>query len=221
MVGVYRVFRVTVSVVVCGAVAMLVGSIALDAAADRGILPGLPETDWNPSTIAESIPGFWPSLLFATGLALGMAVESNALRRRSRARRRRLLDIFYDPNDHRYVHREFPHGGLQSVTHFKVGIHNTAGDRSLHDVVVSAGRNAFVKTVIEPAWGSRTRHIKSIAPNATEFVEFLALPGDPGSQPEGDKVRRFVIRARASDTRGISAKFEFSARAHPMIRRLV
>jgi hypothetical protein len=127
----------------------------------------------------------------------------------------------YDPNDHRFVHREFPNGGLKPVTRFTIGLHNTTSDRILHDIIVSARRNTFFKSMIEPAWSGRTQRIVRIEPNTMAFVDILGLPDDFDTQAGiGSKARRLVLRASASDTRRTSAKFVFDARAKPVMRRL-
>jgi len=226
MAGVFRVFRATVTFAVMVIIAALVGGTVFAIATDRGDSDtpiGQLDNDWNPVTVAEFVPGFWPILLFTTGLTVGMWLDAGALRRK-RLPRARPLEIIYDPNDHRYVHREFPNGQLKPMTHFTIGIHNGTGNRLLQDVVVSPRRNAFVKAIIEPAWsGARTRLIKRIEPNATEFVELLELadPSVAAAGAGGDKIRRFAIRVRAKGARGTSAKFEFNPRATPMIRRVV
>lgn len=228
MVRVYRVFRATVTFALNAVIVALFLGFVVALATDRGGSDdplGQLDRDWNPLTIAEFVPGFWPILLFATGLTIGMWLDAGALglSRLSRMRRRPLV-IVYDPDDHRFVYRAFPNGQLKPIMHFTIGIRNGAGNRPLHDVVVSARRNAFVKAMIEPAWGgARTQQIKRIEPNATEFVELLEL-ADPSSAAvgaDGDKVRRFVMRVRAKGVRRTSAKFEFNARATPMIRRVV
>lgn len=227
MVGVYRVFRAAVTFALIGVAATLFGGLVLAVATDRGVsdepVVQLNE-DWNPLTIAELVPGFWPTLLFATGLTIGMWLEAGALRRNGSSQKQQgPLEIVYDPSDHQFVYREFPNGQLKPITHFAIGIRSGPGNRPLEDIVVSASRNAFVKAMVEPVWGAPTHQIKRIEPNVTKFVEFLQVP-DAAHAPgmsNGLKVQHFVIRARAKDARRTSAKFEFNACATPMIRRLV
>jgi hypothetical protein len=223
---VHRVFRAAVIVTVGTVVAVLLAGFVIDIAVNRGALEGALgalNDDWNPLTLVELVPAFWPALLFATGLALGLGLEAAAQARRAAklaARARHApVDIVFDPSDHRCVYREFPNGQLKPVTRFRVGIHNGTGNRALQDVIVSAKRGTFVKRMLEPVWGGRTRHIARIEPNATEFVELLGRPEDAGADGD-DKVRRFVIRVRAKDAKETSAKFEFNALATPMIRRV-
>jgi hypothetical protein len=154
-----------------------------------------------------------------------MRLESFTLRllnaRASRARQAALA-IVYDPDDHRFVHREFPNGQAIPVTRFKIGIRNGTSNRPLYDVVVSTNRSAFAKATLEPIWGSRTQRIERIDPNVTEFVDVLGLPDEPPSSATDGrgKVRRFIIRATAKNARRTSAKFECNARATPAIRRV-
>jgi hypothetical protein len=224
LLGLYRVFRGAVTLAVWAIAAALVFGVAIDFIDDRGILEGWVgrfDPDWNPLTVVELIPGFWPSLMLGIGLALGMALDASASRPRPKRTKSGPLEIVFDPNDHRFVYRDFPNGQLKPVTRFNIGIHNTTGERLLQDIIVSAGRSAFVKTMVEPAWGGRTRRIARIEPNATEFVEILGLPDDPAAAADiGGKAHRFVIRASASDTRRTSAKFEFNVHAASMIRRV-
>jgi hypothetical protein len=226
---VHRVFRAAVMVTVGAVVAVLFAGFVIDIAVNRGALEGSLGSlndDWNPLTLVELVPAFWPALLFATGLALGLGLEAAAQARRAaklaalgRARYAP-VDIVFDPGDHRCIYREFPNGQLKPVTRFRVGIHNGTGNRTLQDVVVSAKRGTFVKRMLEPVWGGRTRHIARIEPNATEFVELLGRPEEAGAADGDDKVRRFVIRVRAKDAKETSAKFEFNAHATPMMRRV-
>jgi hypothetical protein len=141
--------------------------------------------------------------------------------RAARARRAPLA-IVYDPNDHRFVHREFPNGQLTPVTRFRIGICNRTGSRPFDEVVVSTNRSAFAKATLTPIWGGRTQRIERIAPNMTEFVDVLGLTDYPASSPtDGSrKVQRFIIRATAKNARRTSAKFEFNALATPAIRRV-
>jgi hypothetical protein len=224
MLFVYRAFRMIVTFAVWAIAAALVFGVAIDFAADRGILEDwIGRPDWNPLNIAEAIPGFWPSLMLGIGLALGMALDASAWRHQHSAKRAKCgpIEIVYDPNDHRFVHRDFPNGQTKPVTRFKIGIHNATGNRLLHDIIVTAGRGKFVKAMVEPAWGGRMQRVAQIEPNAIEFIEILGLPDDPAAAADvGGKPLRFVVRASASDTKRTSAKFEFNVRASPMIRRV-
>jgi hypothetical protein len=224
MLFVYRAFRLTVTLAVWAVAAALVLGVAIDFINDRGFFENwIGRIDWNPLTIVELIPGFWPSLMLGIGLALGMALDASAYRREHAPKRtdRGPLEIAFDPNDHRFVYRDFPNGQAKPVTRYKIGIHNTTGDRLLQDIIVTAGRGKFVKAMVEPAWGGRTQRVTRIEPNATEFVEILGLPDDPAAAADvGGKPLRFVVRASAADTRRTSAKFEFNVHASPMIRRV-
>jgi len=217
---VYRVFRAFVTFVVGAVFIALFAGYLLDRYAEGSALEGVNE-DWNPLSLVELFPVFWPTLLFATGLTIGMQVDAYALRPRKPRTKRRPLEFVYDPNDHRFVHREFPNGGLKPVTRFTIGLHNTTSDRILNDIIVYARRNTFFKSMIEPAWGGRTQRIARIDPNTTAFVQVLGLPDDFDTKAGiGGKARRLVLRASASDTRRTSAKFVFDARAKPVMRRL-
>jgi hypothetical protein len=227
MFKVYKIFRTALAALVLVTAAGLVVMVLVDLAGDPFLdrMPdGVAETFDSLASI-ETISGFWPVLMLATGLVAGMRLESFTLHllntHASRARRAPLA-IVYDPDDHRFVHREFPNGRLTPVTRFKIGICNRTGSRPLDDVVVWTNRSAFAKTALEPIWGSRTQRIERIDPNVTEFVDLLGLSNDPASSaPDGrGKVQRFIIRASAKNARRTSAKFEFNARATPAIRRV-
>jgi hypothetical protein len=221
MVGVYRVFRAFVTFVVGAIFLALFAGFLLDRFAEGSALEGVNE-DWNPLTLVELVPVFWPTLLFLTGLTIGMQMDAFALRPRKPRSRRAPLEFVYDPSDHRFVHQEFPNGGLKPVTRFTIGLHNTTNDRVLQDIIVTARRGAFVKAVIEPAWGGRRQTIARIEPKTTAFVDILGLPDDFDTTTGiGSKARRFIIRASASDTRRTSARFVFNARANPVMRRLL
>ena len=227
MFKVYKIFRTALTALVLIIAVSLVVMVLIDMAGDRFFdrMPdGFPETFESLASI-ETVPGFWPVLMLATGLVAGMRLESFTLHllntRASRARRAPLT-IVYDPNDHRFVHREFPNGQLTPVTRFKIGICNGTGSRPFDEVVVSANRSAFAKTTLEPMWGSRIQRIERIDPNVTEFVDILGLTDNPApSATDGrNKVKRFIIRATAKNARRTSAKFEFNALATPAIRRV-
>ena len=220
MTGVYRVFRGTVTLIASAVIAALLLGFALDFFTDA---------DWNPLSAVEMVLGFWPILALLTGLTIGMWSEAFALgrggfaeRAASRRLKRKPLEIVFDPNDHRFVHREFPNGPSNPITRISIGIHNSRGNCPLQDVVVIAKRSAFATSTIAPAWGGvRIRRIDHIAPNHTAFVEILAAPDTPDRSGDGrGKVQRFVIRASGGDTRWTSAKFEFNPSATPMIRRV-
>jgi hypothetical protein len=222
----FQVLRAAVTIAVLGVFAALLVGLALDLAGDHGILPGLAnhmDDSFSPIEAAESVPGFWPGLLFAVGIGLGMWLEAGfkSVSRLAAALRaaRGPLEILYDPRDHRFLHREFRNGQLTPTTCVKLAIHNAMGDQAVEDVVISAGRNGFIKSVVEPAWGGRTCHIARIGPNATEFVEFFGLAEDAPAAVNG-KAQRLVVRARAKDTKGTKARFELNANADPVMRRV-
>lgn len=227
MFTVYRIFRAALTIMVVLVAGWLVAMFAIDLAGDAflDLMPDAVAETFATLASFETISGFWPIFMLATGLVVGMWLAAFTVyrlnARRSRSRQAPLV-IVYDPNDHRFVHREFPGGQLKAVTRFKVGIYNGTGNRPLDDVLVSTKRSAFAKSILVPIWGSRTRHIGRIQPNATEFVEILGLADDPGlSSPDvRGKVRRFVIRASAKGAGRTSARFEFNGRATPAIRRV-
>jgi hypothetical protein len=227
MFKIYKIFRTTLTTLVLVTAAGLIVMVLVDLAGDPFLdrMPdGVSETFESLASI-ETISGFWPVLMLATGLVAGMRLESFTLHlfntRASRARRAPLA-IVYDPDDHRFVYREFPNGKLTPVTRFRIGICNRTGSRPLDDVIVWTNRSAFAKAALEPIWRSRTQRIERIDPNVTEFVDVLGLTNDPASSTtEGrGKVQRFIIRATAKNARRTSAKFEFNARATPAIRRV-
>lgn len=227
MITVYRILRAALTTMVLVIAGWLVVMFLIDLAGDAflDVMPDGVAENFDSLASLETISGFWPVFMLATGLVAGMwldALTVHLLRARALRSRQVPLAIVYDPGDHRFVHREFLNGQLKAVTRFKVGIYNGTGNRPLYDVVVSTKRSAFAKSMLEPTWGSRTRHIGRIEPNATEFVEILGLADDPGlSSPSvRSKVQRFVIRARAKGVGRTSARFEFNARATPAIRRV-
>jgi hypothetical protein len=229
MLTVYRAFRAAVTFALLAVFLALFAAVAIDFAADHGVLVGLAnnmdDEGWSPITIAESIGGFWPGLLFVIGLAGGMWLDAGfrGLNRWSAARAKSgPLEILYDPNDHRFVHREFRDGQLKATTCVAIAIHNAMGDKAVHDVGVSVGRNAFFNSMVGPLWGDPTRRIAQIAPNATEFVELFVLPEGAASMPVSmlGKVQRLVVRVRSKDARGTSARFVFNAQAAPALRRV-
>jgi hypothetical protein len=229
MFTVYRVFRATVTLALLAVFVALLAAVLIELAGESGIFADfanrMDDAGWSPITLAESIPGFWPGLLFTIGVAGGMWLEPGIRTfsrwKSSRAKRRPLL-ILYDPNDHRFVHREFPNGQLKSTTSFSIAVHNAMSDKPVHDVGVSVGRNAFAKAMVKPLWGAQTRNIAEIAPHATEFVQLFVLPEDAASMPGkmSGKAQRLVVRVRAKGIRGTTARFEFNAQATPMLRRL-
>jgi hypothetical protein len=227
MFTIYRIFRAVLTALVLITAAWLVVMVLVDLAGDpllEWMPDGVPETFESLASI-ETISAFWPILMLATGLVVGMRLESLTMRllntRAARARRAPLA-IVYDPDDHRFVHREFPNAQLTPVTRFKIGICNRTGSRPFDEVVVSTNRSAFAKATLVPIWGSTTQRIERIAPNVTEFVDVLGLTDYPASSaPDGrGKVQRFIIRATAKNARRTSAKFEFDALATPAIRRV-
>jgi hypothetical protein len=223
----YRIFRAALTALVLVVAGWLVVMLLIDLAGDAFFdqMPGTVEDTFNTLASIETISGFWPIFMLATGLVTGMWFESFTVHllnaRRSRSRQVPIA-IVYDPDDHRFVHLEFPNAQLKPVTRFKIGICNGTGNRPLYDVVVSTNRSAFAKSTLEPTWGSRTLHIERIDPNVTEFVDILGLADNADSSNANirGKAQRFVIRASAQATRRTSAKFEFNSRARPAIRRL-
>jgi hypothetical protein len=227
MFKVYKIFRTVLTALVLITAAWLVVMVLVDLAGDPFLdrMPdGVADTFENLASI-ETISGFWPILMLATGLVAGMRLESltsHLLNTRASRARRAPLAIVYDPDDHRFVHREFPNGQLAPVTRFKIGICNRTGSHPLDEVVVSTNRSAFAKATLEPIWGSRRQCIERIDPNVTEFVDVLGLTDNPApSATDGrGRVQRFIIRATAKNARRTSAKFEFNALASPAIRRV-
>jgi hypothetical protein len=227
MLKIYRIFRTALTALVLITAAWLVAMVLVDLAGDpflEGMPDGVADTFESLASI-ETISGFWPILMLATGLVAGMRLESftsRLLNTRAARARRAPLAIVYDPNDHRFVHREFPNAQLTPVTRFRIGICNRTGSRPFDEVVVSTNRSAFAKATLMPIWGSRTQRIERIAPNETEFVDVLGLTDYPASSATAGpgKVQRFIIRAAAKNARRTSAKFEFNALATPAIRRL-
>jgi hypothetical protein len=229
MFAVYRVFRATVTLALLAVFVALLVAVLVDIAGEGGILADFAnrttEAAWNPINLAESIPGFWPGLLFTIGIAGGMWLEPGirvfGRWRSSRAKRRPLL-ILYDPDDRRFVHRELPDNQPKSTMCFSIAVHNPMGDKPVQDVSISVGRNAFVKSVVKPLWGAPTRRITQIGPNATEFVELFVLPEGAASVPAKmlAKAQRLVVRVRAKGIRGTTARFVFNAQATPMLRRM-
>jgi hypothetical protein len=229
MLRVYKVFRVALTVALFAVFVALAAAVAIDALGDRGALEQFAnqmDDNWSPIDVVESIPGFWHGLLFAIGLTGGMWLDPSVRslsRRRSMRSKRRALEILYDPCDHRFVHREFQNGQLKSTTCVNIAIHNGLRDTPLQDVTISVGKNAFVKSMVEPQWGgSRIRHFDRIEPNTTEFVQLFGLPEDATSSPQDalGKVRRLVIRARAKNAKGTTARFKFDAHAVPVLQRV-
>jgi hypothetical protein len=229
MLRVYKAFRVVLTVALLAVFVALAAAVAIDAAGDSGVFEQFAnqmDDNWSPIDLVESIPGFWHGLLFAIGLTGGMWLDPSIRslsRRRSMRSKRRALEILYDPCDHRFVHREFENGQLKSTTCVNIAIHNGLRDTALQDVTISAGKNAFVKSMVEPKWGgSRIHHIDRIEPNATEFVQLFALAEDAPCSPKDvlGKVRRLVIRARAKNAKGTKARFKFDAHAVPILRRV-
>ena len=224
MFKVYKIFRSALTVLVLVTAAWLVVMVLIDMAGDAFLdqMPDAVAETFQSLASIEMISGFWPILMLATGLAAGMWLGSFTLNARASRARQAPLAIVYDPDDHRFVHREFPNGQHNPVSRFKIGICNRAGSRPLYDVVVSTNRSTFAKSKLEPMWGSRTQRIERIDPNVTEFVDVLGLADDRASSATDSrsKVQRFVIRASAKNTRRTSAKFEFNDRATPAIRRV-
>jgi hypothetical protein len=227
MFKIYKIFRAALTVLVLVTASGLVVMVLVDLAGDAFLdqMPDSVAETFESLASIETISGFWPILMLATGLVAGMRLESLALRllnaRASHARQAPLA-IVYDPDDHRFVHREFPNGQLAPVTRYKIGIRNGTGNRPLDDIIVSTNRGAFAKAMLEPMWGSRMHRIERIDPNVTALVNVLGLTVDPNSSATDSrsKVQRFIIRASAKNTRRTSAKFEFNARATPAIRRV-
>jgi hypothetical protein len=227
MFKVYKIFRTGLTALVLITVASLVVMVLVDLAGDSFLewMPnGFAETFESLASI-ETVSAFWPILMLATGLAVGMRLESfslHLLNTRAARARRAPLAIVYDPDDHRFVHREFPYAQLAPVTRFKIGICNRTGSRPFDEVVVSTNRSAFAAATLVPIWGGRTQRIERIAPNMTEFVDVLGLTDHPAlSATDGrSKVQRFIIRATAKNAGRTSAKFEFNALATPAIRRV-
>jgi hypothetical protein len=223
----YRIFRAALTAMVLVVAGWLVVMFLVDLAGDAFFnqMPEAVEDTFDTLASIETISGFWPIFMLAAGLIAGSWFESFTLRllnaRRSRSRQVPLA-IVYDPDDYRFVHREFPNAQLKPVTRFKIGICNGSGNRPLYDVVVSTNRSAFAKSMLEPTWGGRTLHIERIDPNVIEFVDIVGLADDAGSSNTNarGKAQRFVIRASAKATRRTSAKFEFNSRATPAIRRV-
>jgi len=227
MVGLYRVVRAGLTLAPLAVAATLVVSLAIDFAGHRGVLEDFAnrmDDSWSPIAAMEAIPGFWSGLVFVIGLVGGMWLAAGVgafSRWRSLRARQRPLEILFDPDDHRFVHREFRNGQLTPTTCVKFAIHNGTGDTTLQDVVVSTGRNRFARALIEPAWGGRTRRIERIEPNATEFIDLFALADGAIVPPDVlGHVYQLVVRARAKDARGAAARFEFDARANPVLRRV-
>jgi hypothetical protein len=223
----YKIFRTALTALVLITAAWLVVMVVVDLAGDPflELMPdGVAETFDSLASI-ETISAFWPALMLASGLVVGMRLESftlHMLNTRAARARRAPLAIVYDPDDHRFVHREFPNGQLTPVIRFKIGVYNRTGNRPFDEVVVSTNRGAFAKATLLPMWGGRTQRIGRIDPNVTEFVDVLGLTDYPASSATDGrgKVQRFIIRATAKNVRRTSAKFEFNALATPAIKRV-
>jgi hypothetical protein len=216
---VYRGFRIAVTIALVALVAILIGGLLLDIAVDSGqfgdSLDQLDES--NPLFALDSMSVFWPTFLFLCGLALGLWFEG-ALRRLTPRKRPPTLTFVFDPNDFRCLARDFPDGQSAPVRRFHIGVHNASGTHVIENIVVSAVNNAFVRQILAP--GLTNRQIGSLAPNVTEFIEVLGIPESADALKLAATPRRFVVRAKAKDTKRISATFEFNARANPMLRRV-
>ena len=216
---IFRGFRIAVTIALLALVAILVGGLLLDIAVDSGQFgDSLDQFDEsNPLFALDSMSLFWPSLLFLFGLAAGLWLEG-ALRRLTPRKRPPALAFVFDPNDFRCLARHFPGGQSTPIKRFCIGVHNASGTRVIENIVVSAVNNAFVRQVLSP--GLLNRQIASLAPNVTEFIEVLSIGENDDALKLAATPRRFVLRAKAKDTRRISATFEFNARANPMLRQV-
>ena len=131
MFKVYKIFRGALTVLVLVTAAWLVVMVLIDLVGDA-FLDQMPEAvaeTFESLASIEMISGFWPILMFATGLAAGMWLQS--FTPRASHARQTPLAIVYDPDDHRFVHREFPNGQHTPVNRFKIGISNRTGSRPL------------------------------------------------------------------------------------------
>jgi hypothetical protein len=216
---VYRSFRIAVTIALFALFAILVGGLLLDIAVDSGQFGDSLDRfdDSNPLFALDSMSVFWPSLLFLCGLAAGLWSEG-ALRRMTPRKRQPPLAFVFDPTDFRCLARHFPAGQSAPIQRFHIGVHNASGTRVIENIVVSAVNNAFVRQVLSP--GLLNRQIASLAPNVTEFIEVLGIGENADALKLAATPRRFVLRAKAKDTRRISATFEFNAQGNPMLRRV-
>jgi hypothetical protein len=133
------------------------------------------------------------------------------------------LQILYDPDDRKFVLREYPYASLEMTTRFRIGVSNAMRDRSIDDVVVSADRNLIVENTIEVAWnGKLERRIGRLNPGQTEYVELFGIGDSFCTNDPRDvfhKPQRFIIRASGTHAREDFAEFEFDVRGNPKLRR--